>query len=38
MERVRFTSLDVFRGLTICLMIVVNMQGEGAYPILGHAA
>lgn len=37
MERVRFTSLDVFRGLTICLMIVVNMQGEGAYPFLGHA-
>lgn len=37
MERIRFTSLDVFRGLTICLMIVVNMQGEGAYPILGHA-
>ncbi len=39
MERVRFTSLDVFRGLTIFLMIVVNTQGAGAapFPILEHA-
>lgn len=26
----RFLSLDVFRGLTICLMIVVNTPGTGA--------
>ena len=39
MEKVRFTSLDVFRGLAICLMIVVNTQGAGAkaFPILEHA-
>ena len=39
MERVRFTSLDVFRGLAICLMIIVNTQGAGSapYPILEHA-
>lgn len=39
MDRVRFTSLDVFRGLAICLMIVVNTQGAGAkpYPWLEHA-
>jgi len=39
MERVRFTSLDVFRGLAICLMIVVNTQGAGArpFPLLEHA-
>jgi predicted acyltransferase len=35
----RFLSLDVFRGLTICLMIVVNTPGTGAqfYPYLTHA-
>lgn len=35
----RLLSLDVFRGLTILLMIVVNTQGEGApaYPVLVHA-
>lgn len=35
----RFLSLDVFRGLTICLMIVVNTPGTGAelYPYLVHA-
>lgn len=35
----RYLSLDVFRGLTICLMIVVNSMGPGAdpYPILDHA-
>ncbi len=35
----RFLSLDVFRGLTIVLMIVVNSPGTGAklYPYLVHA-
>lgn len=35
----RFLSLDVFRGLTVCLMIVVNTAGPGAepYPWLVHA-
>lgn len=35
----RFQSLDVFRGLTICLMIVVNTPGSGAsaYAPLHHA-
>jgi|APTNR8051073442_1049403.scaffolds.fasta_scaffold00686_29 predicted acyltransferase len=35
----RYLSLDVFRGLTICLMIIVNSMGPGAqpYPILDHA-
>jgi predicted acyltransferase len=35
----RFLSLDVFRGLAICLMIVVNTPGPGAhpYPWLVHA-
>lgn len=28
----RFLSLDVFRGLTVCLMIVVNTAGPGARP------
>lgn len=28
----RFLSLDVFRGMTICLMIIVNTQGGGATP------
>jgi predicted acyltransferase len=34
----RFLSLDVFRGLTICLMIVVNTPGTGAalYSYLVH--
>ena len=34
----RFLSLDVFRGLTIALMIVVNTPGTGAnlYPYLVH--
>ncbi|AXP81508.1 hypothetical protein CJ739_2435 [Mariniflexile rhizosphaerae] len=38
-ESKRFLSLDVFRGLTICLMIVVNTPGTGAnlYPYLVHA-
>ena len=35
----RFLSLDMFRGLTICLMIVVNTPGTGAhfYDYLTHA-
>ena len=35
----RFLSLDVFRGLTICLMIIVNTPGTGGdfYPFLVHA-
>jgi predicted acyltransferase len=36
----RFLSLDVFRGLTICFMIIVNAPGSGADPYvpLDHAA
>jgi len=36
----RFTALDVFRGLTICLMIIVNTPGNGAtsFSPLNHAA
>lgn len=26
----RFTSLDIFRGLTVCFMIIVNTSGNGA--------
>jgi predicted acyltransferase len=33
----RILSLDVFRGLTIILMILVNSQGKSAYPLLEHA-
>lgn len=35
----RFLSLDVFRGLTVALMIIVNSPGKGAplYPYLVHA-
>src|SRR5947209_410279 len=35
----RFLSLDVFRGLAVALMIVVNTPGPGAhpYPFLVHA-
>lgn len=36
----RFLSLDVFRGMTLCFMIIVNSPGKGAIPfgILEHAA
>ncbi len=35
----RIASLDVFRGLTIILMILVNSQGnQYPYPILEHAS
>jgi len=39
MERARFLSLDVFRGMTLCVMIIVNTPGAGAhpYPVLDHA-
>ncbi|MEB2186295.1 heparan-alpha-glucosaminide N-acetyltransferase domain-containing protein [Xanthomonas campestris pv. campestris] len=39
-KRARFLSLDVFRGLTIFLMILVNTAGPGAqaYAQLTHAA
>ena len=35
----RFLSLDVFRGMTICFMIIVNTPGSGATPYapLEHA-
>ncbi|MBS1621255.1 MAG: DUF1624 domain-containing protein [Bacteroidetes bacterium] len=35
----RFLSLDVFRGMTICFMIIVNTPGSGAIPYspLEHA-
>lgn len=36
----RFTALDVFRGVTICFMIIVNAPGSGAavWAPLDHAA
>src|SRR5215211_2252370 len=36
----RFLSLDVFRGMTICFMIIVNTPGSGAMPFapLEHAS
>lgn len=36
----RFTALDVFRGMTICLMIIVNTPGNGAttFAPLHHAS
>ena len=33
----RILSIDVFRGLIIVLMILVNSQGNGSYPMLIHA-
>ncbi|HKZ65889.1 MAG TPA: DUF5009 domain-containing protein [Chitinophagaceae bacterium] len=35
----RFTALDIFRGMTVCFMIIVNTPGNGAttYPPLHHA-
>lgn len=35
----RYTALDVFRGMTICFMIIVNSPGAGAVPYspLNHA-
>jgi predicted acyltransferase len=36
----RFLSLDVFRGMTVCFMIIVNTPGSGAAPFapLLHAS
>ena len=36
----RFTTLDIFRGMTICFMIIVNTPGSGAtvWSPLDHAA
>ncbi|MCC6539374.1 MAG: DUF5009 domain-containing protein [Bryobacterales bacterium] len=34
----RLLSLDVFRGLTMASMVMVNNQGSGAYAPLRHAA
>jgi predicted acyltransferase len=36
----RFTALDVFRGMTVCFMIIVNTPGSysTAYAPLNHAA
>src|ERR1700761_754783 len=33
----RFLSLDVFRGMTICFMIIVNTPGGEAFSPLDHA-
>src|ERR1700743_747436 len=33
----RFLSLDVFRGMTICFMIIVNTPGGPAFSPLDHA-
>ena len=37
--KVRYKSLDIFRGATVCLMILVNNPGswQHAYPALKHA-
>ena len=39
MPQERFLALDIFRGLTICFMIIVNAPGSGANPYvpLDHA-
>nr|WP_121273542.1 heparan-alpha-glucosaminide N-acetyltransferase domain-containing protein [Pedobacter schmidteae] len=39
-QQQRFLSLDVFRGMTVCFMIIVNTPGSGAEPfaMLQHAA
>ena len=38
-QRERFLSLDIFRGMTICFMIIVNTPGSGAmaFSPLEHA-
>lgn len=39
MTRSRLVTLDVFRGLTVALMIIVNSPGNReVYPLLAHAA
>lgn len=39
MQAPRFTALDVFRGMTVCFMIIVNTPGSysAAYAPLNHA-
>jgi predicted acyltransferase len=39
-ETQRFTALDVFRGITVCFMIIVNTPGNGdtSYSPLHHAS
>ena len=39
LPRQRFTALDIFRGMTVCFMIIVNTPGNGdsSYAILKHA-
>jgi|GEM_PF-5285293 len=36
----RFLTLDIFRGMTICFMIIVNTTGNGAttFTPLDHAS
>ena len=36
----RFTALDIFRGMTVCFMIIVNTPGNGAtsFAPLNHAS
>jgi predicted acyltransferase len=38
-QTLRFTALDVFRGMTVCFMIIVNTPGDGGatYAPLLHA-
>ncbi|ANH81353.1 hypothetical protein A8C56_10480 [Niabella ginsenosidivorans] len=33
----RFLALDIFRGMTICFMIIVNTGGPNPFPELRHA-
>lgn len=33
----RFLALDIFRGLALCLMIIVNAQGASSFPIFTHS-
>ena len=39
MQKIRFVSLDLFRGLTVFLMFLVNLPGsfDHVYPLLEHA-
>lgn len=40
MQTQRFAALDVFRGMTVCFMIIVNTSGNWntTYPLLLHAS
>src|ERR1700761_6202247 len=33
----RLLALDIFRGITIALMILVNSQGNDAYSLISHS-